>query len=56
MCPCHPYLVKHNVEAEAECHEEKRIPEKEGKEGLEDLKESNLRGKTIQGFEWECWD
>ena len=47
----YPYLVKHYVEAEAECHEEKRIPEEEGEEGLEDLKESNVRGKLIQGFD-----
>ena len=41
--------MKHYVEAEAECHEEKRIPEEEGEEGLEDLEESNLRGNIAKG-------
>ena len=48
--------MKHNVKAKAKCHEEKRIPEEKGEEGLEDLKESNLKREKIQGFEWECWD
>ena len=31
------YLMKHDVEAETEGHDEERVPEQEGEEGLEDL-------------------
>ena len=29
--------MKHDVEAKTECHDEERVPEQEGEEGLEDL-------------------
>ena len=53
--------MEHDVEAETEGHDEERVPEQEGEEGLEDLEDGNggfdysILGRNNEGGEGESF-
>ena len=54
--------MEHDVETKAEGHDEERVPEQEGEEGLEDLEDGNggfeneLLGRTMEeGESFGCF-